>query len=127
MIRGLIKVLLEIGGNALGLVLAALLLKDMSLGGTAFLIAVLIFSAISMIAKPLIEKVALKNVEALQGSSSLITTFIALVLTKLISDGLDIDGVSTWVIATVIVWLVTLLAGIILPMIFLKKVIDENN
>lgn len=127
MIRGLIKVLLEIGGNALGLVLAALLLKDMSLGGTAFLIAVLIFSAISMIAKPLIEKVALKNVEALQGSSSLITTFIALVLTKLISDGLDIDGVSTWVIATVIVWLVTLLAGIILPMIFLKKVIEENN
>ncbi|MBV1892467.1 MAG: phage holin family protein [Ilumatobacteraceae bacterium] len=119
--------LLEIGGNALGLVLAALLLKDMSLGGTAFLIAVLIFSAISMIAKPLIEKVALKNVEALQGSSSLITTFIALVLTKLISDGLDIDGVSTWVIATVIVWLVTLLAGIILPMIFLKKVIEENN
>ena len=127
MIRGLIKVLLEIGGNALGLVLAALLLKDMSLGGTAFLIAVLIFSAISMIAKPLIEKVALKNVEALQGSSSLITTFIALVLTKLFSDGLDIDGVSTWVIATVIVWLVTLLAGIILPMIFLKKVIEENN
>lgn len=127
MIRGLIKVLLEIGGNALGLVLAALLLKDMSLGGTAFLIAVLIFSAISMIAKPLIEKVALKNVEALQGSSSLITTFVALVLTKLISDGLDIDGVSTWVIATVIVWLVTLLAGIILPMIFLKKVIEENN
>ena len=127
MVRGIIKLLLELAGNALGLLLAAAILDKMEIDGAAFVIAVLIFTGISVVTKPLIIKVALKNAEALQGSSALITTFIALVLTALISDGLNIDGFDTWIFATVIVWLTTLVAGIILPMIFLKKVAVEER
>ena len=127
MVRGIIKLLLELAGNALGLLLAAAILDKMEIDGAAFVIAVLIFTGISVVTKPLIIKVALKNAEALQGSSALITTFIALVVTALISDGLNIDGFDTWIFATVIVWLTTLVAGIILPMIFLKKVAVEER
>jgi putative membrane protein len=127
MVRSLIKLLLELAGNALGLLLAAALLDQMEIDGAAFVIAVLIFTGVAVITKPLITKMALKNAEALQGSSALITTFIALVLTALISDGLNIDGFDTWIFATLIVWLVTLVAGILLPMIFLKKVVVEER
>jgi uncharacterized membrane protein YvlD (DUF360 family) len=127
MVRSLIKLLLELGGNALGLLIAAAVLDKMEIDGAAFVLAVLIFTGISLITQPLITKMALKNAEALQGSSALITTFIALVLTALISSGLQIDGFDTWIFATLIVWLVTLVAGIILPMIFLKKVVVEER
>ena len=127
MVRSLIKLLLGLGGNALGLLIAAAVLDKMEIDGAAFVLAVLIFTGISLITQPLITKMALKNAEALQGSSALITTFIALVLTALISDGLNIDGFDTWIFATLIVWLVTLVAGILLPMIFLKKVVVEER
>jgi putative membrane protein len=127
MVRSLIKLLLELAGNALGLLLAAAILDNMEIDGAAFVVAILIFTGVAVITKPLITKMAVKNAEALQGSSALITTFIALVLTALISDGLSIDGFDTWIFATLIVWLVTLVAGIILPMIFLKKVVVEER
>ena len=127
MVRSLIKLLLELAGNALGLLLAAAILDNMEIDGAAFVVAILIFTGVAVITKPLITKMAVKNAEALQGSSALITTFIALVLTALISDGLSIDGFDTWIFATLIVWLVTLIAGIILPMIFLKKVVVEER
>ncbi len=127
MVRSLIKLLLELVGNALGLLIAATVLDDMEIDGSAFILAVLIFTGISVITQPLITKMAVDNAKALQGSSALITTFISLVLTALISDGLKIDGFDTWIFATLIVWLVTLVAGIILPMIFLKKVVVEER
>jgi uncharacterized membrane protein YvlD (DUF360 family) len=127
MVRALIRIVLQLVGNAIGLIVAAWILDDMSLDGAAFIIAVLIFTVIVVIVQPLIQKVALKNAEALQGSSALLATFVALLLTDLISDGMSIEGVATWILATVIVWLITMLAGIILPVIFLKKQVVEQR
>jgi putative membrane protein len=127
MIRMVIRIALQLVGNALGLLIAAALLDDMDMSASGFVLAVVIFTVVAIVAQPLIMKVALKNAEALQGSTALLATFVALLLTVLITDGLDIDGVSTWLLATVIVWIVTLIAGVILPMIFLKKAIDERT
>jgi putative membrane protein len=127
MVRALIRIVLQLVGNAIGLIVAAWILADMALDGAAFVIAVIIFTVLAVIVQPLIQKVALKNMEALQGSSALITTFIALLLTDWISDGLSITGAATWILATIIVWLITMLAGVILPMIFLKKEVVERR
>ena len=121
MVRWLISIALTLAGNALGLWIASLILSDMSVDGTAFIVAVLIFTVIELIARPVVMKAAMKNAEALQGGTALIATFIGLVLTAIISDGLSIHGALTWVLATLIVWLVSVLAAVILPMIFLKK------
>ena len=127
MVRSLIKIVLAIAGNAIGLVVANLLLDDMSLTASGFIVALLVFTVADIILQPLITKVAMKNAEALQGGTALVTTFLALLITVLVSDGLDINGGLTWVLATLIVWLVTMLAGVILPLIFLDKVVEERR
>lgn len=127
MVRTLIRIGLELAGAALGLWIASLVLDDMHLTASGFVIAVVIFTVLTIVLQPLITKVAMKNAEALQGSSALITTFVSLLITALISDGLDIDGTVTWVLATVIVWAVTLVAGIVLPMFFLKEAAENRR
>ena len=58
MIRLLISVPSTSGANAIGLLLAALVLSGMTIDGAAFLLAVIIFTLIEVIAQPLIMKIA---------------------------------------------------------------------
>ena len=67
------------------------------------------------------------NAPALRGGVALIATLVGLIITTLVSDGLSIDGAVTWIAATVIVWLVSLLGVFVLPMIFLKKKVEERR
>jgi uncharacterized membrane protein YvlD (DUF360 family) len=127
MIRLLIRMALAIVGNAVGLLVAAWVLDDMTLDASGFIIALLIFSAVMVVAQPLLRQIAIKSVEALQGATALVTTFVALLVTDLISDGLSITGFWTWIAATVIVWLGTLLAGLILGLIFLREVRENRQ
>ena len=127
MVRTLIKVALTIAGNAIGLLVAAALLDDVTLDGAAFILAVVIFTVAELILEPLIEKTVLEHAERLRMLSSLVTTFLALLVTDLLSDGLDIEGALTWVLATVIVWLGTLLAGVILVRLFVKDARDDRR
>jgi putative membrane protein len=127
MVRSLIKVALAIAGNALGLLIADVLLDRMSLSASGFIVAVLVFTVIEVIAQPLVTKLARSRAEALEGGSALVSTLVALVLTALITDGLDISGIGTWLLATIIVWIVTLLAGVILPIFFLKDADSDKR
>jgi putative membrane protein len=127
MVRLLISAALHLAANAVGLVVASLFLDDMSISGAAFVIAVLIFTVVEVLAEPLLQKIAFKNVHALGGSVALVTTFIGLLITDIVSDGLTISGAWTWVLATIIVWLATLIAAIILPALFLKKAVADNQ
>jgi len=126
-IRWLISALLYLAANALGLWIADLVLDGMSLSGSAFIMAVLIFTAVEVLVSPLLTQMTLKGGGALRGSVALVATFIGLFVTYLVSDGLTIDGFTTWIAATVIVWLAALLAGLILPLIFVKKAVENNN
>lgn len=127
MIRLFISLGLHLLGSALGLIIAALVLEDMSIDGVSFVIAVLIFVGVRVVAEPLISSVAIKHMRSLLGSVALVSTFVGLLVTVLVSDGLDIDGAWTWVMATVVVWLVVLLAGIILPALFLKEAVQQRR
>jgi len=48
-------------------------------------------------------------------------------VTDLLSDGLSISGFVTWIAATVIVWVVSLLAVFILPFLGLKKYLQAKH
>ena len=52
---------------------------------------------------------------------------MSLIVTDWISDGLTIDGTGTWIAATVIVWLASFLAAVILPYLGLKKYLEERR
>lgn len=127
MIRLLLRTVLALLGNALGLWVASLLLDDMSVSGAAFVVAVVIFTVLTAVLQPLVTKVAVQNAPALQGSSALVTTLLALVITDLVSDGLSISGLTTWVLATIIVWLATMLASVLLPMFLFKELLEDRS
>ena len=38
-----------------------------------------------------------------------------------------ISGVITWILATVIVWFASMIAGILLPMLFLKDAVEQRK
>jgi putative membrane protein len=121
MIRLLVTVVAHVIAAAIGLIVAAAILDDMALDASGFLIAVLVFAGVDLLAQPLIIKIGWKHASALTGSSALISTFVALVVTTIVSDGLRISGASTWLFATVIVWAASLLAGIVLPVTIFKR------
>ncbi|MGH9210051.1 MAG: phage holin family protein [Acidimicrobiales bacterium] len=119
--RLLLTAVIYLVANAAGLLVAAAVLEDMSVGGAAFVTAVVIFTVVEVVAQPLITQVAIKKANALVGSSALIATLVGLVITAWQSDGLTIDGALTWVLATVIVWAAALIAALVLPVVLLKR------
>ncbi len=79
----------------------------------------------SILIRPLLLKIAMKHFDALLGGTAIVATLIALIVTSAVSDGLNIDGLENWLMATIIVWLVAVLAGVLLPMLILKKAATE--
>ena len=127
MIRLLISFVIQLAANALGLLVADQVLEDMEVSGAAFLVAVLIFTVVYAIAQPFLTQLALSKATALRGATALVATLIGLIITSLVSDGLAISGALTWLEATVIVWIVSLLGTLILPFIFVKKKVEEKR
>lgn len=119
--RMLVRAALFLGSGAVALVVAWLVLGPgfrLSLRG--FITAVVVFSLVQVAVSPLADKLTRRYASSLIGGVGLISTFVALLVATLLSGGLQINGVSTWIAATVIVWLVTALAGVAVPRLFRK-------
>jgi hypothetical protein len=122
MIRLFVRALVIAASAAIGLLVADSLLDDMSLSWQTFALDVVIFAGLQTILAPFIAKVAHRNAPALLGGTGLITSFIALLVTHVVSDGLRITGTATWLYAALIVWLVTMVATLLLPgLVVVKK------
>ena len=127
MIRLVGRSLLALAGNAIGLIVAALILDGMEIDATSFIMAVLIFTVVMVLFQPFIVVQLRRLGSAALGGVALIATLVALIVTDLISDGLNISGVGTWIAATVIVWVVSLVAVFLLPFLGLRKYLDEKR
>jgi hypothetical protein len=126
MIRLIVRTLISLVGNAVGLIVAAAVLDDMTLDVTGFVVAVIVFTLAFVILQPFLVVQVRRGFPAAVGGVSLIATFIALVITVAVSDGIAISGVVTWIAATFIVWLASLLAIFILPFLGLKKYLENR-
>ncbi|KGJ71631.1 membrane protein [Cryobacterium roopkundense] len=127
MIRFLIRAAIFVGSAALGLWVASLLLQDFVLTWQGFLVTVLIFAGVQSILAPFMTKMTARNAPAFLGGVGLLSTFAALLIASLISNGLVITGWQTWILGTLIVWLVTALATFFLPMIFLREAVKGTK
>lgn len=127
MVRLLLGFGIQLLSNALGLLVASWVLEDVTISGTAFVIAVVIFTVVYAIAQPFLTQIALTKAPALRGGVALVATLVGLVVTALISDGLAIDGALTWVEAAVIVWIVSLVGVLVLPLVLIKKKAEETR
>jgi putative membrane protein len=116
-----------LAANAVGLIVAAAVLDKMQLDVGGFIVAVLIFTVVYALMLPFLGAQLRGRAPSALGGVALIATVIALIVTDLASDGLDISGLGTWIAATVIVWLGGLLAAFLLPYLGLKKYLQENR
>lgn len=126
MIRFLIRTAIFFAAAAIGLIVATLLLDDMDVNVDGFFIVVIIFAVLQSVLGPFIAKVAAKNATAFLGGIGLVSTFVALFIATLVSDALTIKGAVTWIAATVIVWLATALATVLLPVFLIKEAVDKD-
>lgn len=127
MVRLLASAVLHLVANAVGLLIAALVLSGFSVTPMAFVIAVLIFTLVEVVLDPLIVKISVRYAPALRGGVALVTTLAGLVVTTLITDGLTIKGLTAWVVGTLIVWLGGVLAALVLPLFLFRSVLREGE
>jgi uncharacterized membrane protein YvlD (DUF360 family) len=125
-IRLLVRTAVALAANAIGLIVAASVLDGMELDWAAFLLAVVIFTIAFAVLTPFLAVQLRRLGNGAIGATALIATLVSLILTDLISDGLSIDGVGTWIAAAVIVWLAALVAAFVLPFLGLKKYLEER-
>jgi hypothetical protein len=92
------------------------------------LLAVVIFAVLQSVLAPWLLKLTRRHAAALMGGIGLLSTFVALLIAVLIpAAGIGIDGPVAWIIGTLIVWLVTALATLLLPGIFIKNRVQERR
>jgi hypothetical protein len=127
-IRFLIRVAVFFAAAAIGLFVATLIFDDVDVNGVGFVSVAVIYAIVLGLMTPFLESQANRSKSSLlSGGVGLIATFVALLLTELVSDDLSIEGAVTWIGATVVVWLVTLLASLLLPVLVVKRVVDERH
>lgn len=121
MIRLLLRIAVFLGSAALGLLAAAFVVPGMSVSLWGFVTVVVIFAVAQAILAPLFTRMASRYASALLGGIGLVSTLAALLLASVLTDSLVIRGVGSWIAATVVVWLVTALATMVLPKLVLKQ------
>lgn len=127
MLRLIAVTVVELVANAIGLLVAKWLLPGFVITPAGFLWVIVIFTAARFILAPLIFKLSFKYVRAITGGIALVTTFVGLLVTTWLTDGLQITGFSTWVIATLVVWLFGVIAVLVLPLVVFKKALAQRT
>jgi hypothetical protein len=127
MVRLLARTALTLVANAIGLLVASIVVKGFSVNGFSFIIAVLFFSVSTIVLGPLIIKITMQNANYLMGGIALVTTFVGLLLTTVFTDGLSINGLSAWLASTFIVWVFSVLANVLLPLVLFKKILSDKK
>lgn len=121
MVRFLIRAVIFVVTAALGLLIAAWVLPGFRLEWGGFVAAVLVFAVAQSVLSPWIFNLARQHASAVLGGIGLISTLVALLIASLFPGGIAVDGFTTWILAALVIWLVTALGGWLLPLLFLKK------
>jgi hypothetical protein len=123
-IRLIVRTIVALAANAVGLIVAAAVLDDMELDVGGFILALVIFTIAFALLQPFLVVQLRGAGSAALGGVALLAT---LIITDLLSDGFTIDGGVTWLLAAVIVWAAAVIATFILPFLGLKRFLEERR
>ena len=127
MTRRIMSALALLAGNAIGLLLAVALLSGFAIRPVSFIVVVIVFTVVQVVAEPLILKIGEKKAPALKGGIALIVTFVGLLVTDLVTAGLTVGGLSNLLAATLLVWLGALIASVVLPIYVFKDLREPKK
>lgn len=125
MLRFLATIVLTLLGNALGLLVTSWILPGFNLSVQGFIWSVVFFTIAQIILAPFIFKMAVDYMPAFRGGVALVTILVVLMLTTLFTGGLTIEGIMPWIVAPLIIWLTTIIAGVVLPLFLFKKTLGK--
>ncbi|WP_084076914.1 phage holin family protein [Demequina sp. NBRC 110057] len=128
MVRFMWNLVVTLIAAAVGLWLTYFILgaDDFDMNVSGFLLALVIFVAAQAILSPFILKLSVKYANALTGGVALVSTFVALLLANIFSDGLDIKTLTGWLVGTVLVWLLSAIAGWLVGAFVLKSKLEKD-
>ncbi|MDP3968850.1 MAG: hypothetical protein Q8Q02_11265 [Nocardioides sp.] len=106
--RFLIGWLLGLGGATAGLVVSALLFEGFDLHADGLVGALVIFGVLTAVLPYFILKALLRRAGSVIALSGLLATFLALLVTDLVSSGLTVRGLETWFGSTLLIWLLSM-------------------
>ncbi|HWI22406.1 MAG TPA: hypothetical protein VNT22_07310 [Baekduia sp.] len=121
------SIIVSLTTSAVALLVAALLLDDFEIDALTFPVLVVEFAVILAIARAAMETWIDKNVHVLSSFVGLIGAFVALVVTDWVSDGLSIEGTSTWLLSTLIVWGGMLIASLLLGRALFRRIVGDDR
>ena len=121
MIRFLLSVAISLVSAALALLVAAWLVDGVTVQTTGFVVAVVVFSVAQGLLAPFVFNVARKYASAVLGGIGLVSTVLGLFVATLFPGGLQISGVTAWVLSALVVWLITALGTWILGALIIKR------
>lgn len=121
MIRFLLSVAISVVSAAIALLVAAAVVDGVQMQPAGFVIAVLVFTAAQALLAPFVFNLARKYASAVLGGIGLVSTFLALFVATLFPNGLQIQGVTAWVVTPLVVWLITALGTWILGILIIKR------
>ncbi|MGE3811016.1 MAG: phage holin family protein [Candidatus Nanopelagicales bacterium] len=129
--RFLLRLMVWFVSALIGIVVADILLPGFEIDGgflwAGYLLVALIFAIVQSILAPLTEGLTRRHARAFSGGVGIISTLIALGLTAAVSKDFKLDGVVTWILASLIVWLFGAIAAFLLPILVVRRIVDEER
>ena len=116
----LLRAVLLLASWATGLLVAAWIVPGVSSSVPGFIVAVVMFAVTQAILSLSILKLPHRYASLLLGGTGLALTIVALILASILTHGLTIDGMESWLATTVVVWLVTTIGAITLPELLIR-------
>src|SRR6185503_6023350 len=103
-----IRLATSLAGIAVGIIVSASVLDDFSIDAGALVVATLLFWAIHIAVQFLALRVLIRQPSvALAGLLALAATIVSLIIVNSIVGDMRVHGLSTYVLATLIIWLAT--------------------
>ena len=126
MIRFIVNAVVFMVAAAIGILVADIALDGMSVEyPLSFLTAAVVFGLLSAIIEPLLGRLTRRSAEVLTGGVGLFTALISLFITSIIVGGLALDSFTTWLLAALVIWLASMIAGFILKVTVAKRFIED--
>lgn len=127
MIRLLISVASSLVMSAIAMLLSGWWLAEwvtVQLGG--FIVAVLVFTVAQAILAPFVFNLARQHASSLLGGIGLVSTFLALWVATLFDGGITVSSLG-WLLAPMLIWIVTAFGGWIIMGVILKRYFEDRE
>lgn len=125
--RLLFQIVSQLVLAAIALVVIHFALPGVTLHLAGFFIALGVFTLAHAVLGPFVLSIAQRYAAPLAGGVGLVATLLALWIASLFSGGIEIHGVDSWLLAPLIVWVITALGGWLFMAFFAERWLKKRE